>query len=101
MPAQNMQQYPGPSYSAIAVVLLMFGAIILSCGVFALAFVPDEIEVGDVDPGSDKITFGVEMSGYKIGVLLLGIGVLIEGMGSALATKEHFTRLDNIGGRRY
>jgi hypothetical protein len=76
--------------------LLFVGVIFLSCGVFAMAFVPDEITVGDVDPSNEEIQFGVELSGYKIGMILLGLGVLIEGLGSAMATREHFNRLDAI-----
>jgi hypothetical protein len=76
--------------------LLFVGVIFLSCGVFAMAFVPDEITVGDFTTGTDQIEFGVELSGYKIGMILLGLGVLIEGLGSAMATREHFNRLDAL-----
>ena len=93
-PVQGMQQYPPPNLSALAVTLLFVGVIFLSCGVFAMAFVPDEITIGDVDASGDDVQFGVELSGYKIGMILLGLGVLIEGMGSAMATREHFKRLE-------
>jgi hypothetical protein len=95
-PAQNVQQYPPPNLSAIAVMLLFVGVILLSCGVFAMAFVTDEITIGDFTTGDDQIEFGVELSGYKIGMILLGLGVLVEGLGSALATREHFNRLDAL-----
>ena len=45
MPPQAPQQYPQMSYAQIAVTLLLIGAVILSIGVFALAFVPDEIAI--------------------------------------------------------
>ncbi len=93
-PTQNVQQYPPPNLSAIAVTLLFVGVIFLSCGVFAMAFVPDEITIGDVDTSGEEFQFSAELSGYKIGMILLGLGVLIEGLGSAMATREHFNRLD-------
>jgi hypothetical protein len=94
--AQQVQQYPQPNLSSIAVTLLFVGVIFLSCGVFAMAFVPDEITIGDVDTSGEELQFGAELSGYKIGMILLGLGVLIEGLGSAMATREHFVRLDAI-----
>ena len=95
-PSQNVQQYPPPNLASIAVMLLFVGVIFLSCGVFAMAFVPDEIEVGDFKTSDDEVSFGVALSGYKIGMILLGLGVLIEGLGSAMATREHFNRLDAL-----
>lgn len=103
MPTQPMQQappqYPPPNFSMIAITLLFVGAILLACGVFALALVPDEIKVGDFEGGSyqnPEVSFGVELTGYKVGVVLIGLGILLEGMASALVTKEHFRRLDEI-----
>lgn len=100
MPTQPMQQaplqYPPPNFSMIAITLLFVGAILLACGVFALALVPDEIKVGDFDYDNEEVTFAAEISGYKIGVVLIGLGILLEGMASALVTKEHFRRLDEI-----
>ncbi len=100
VPAQNIQQYPPPNLSSVAVTMLFVGVIFLACGVFAMAFVPDEITIGDVDTSGGEVQLGMELSGYKIGMILLGLGVLIEGMGSAMATREHFRRLDMISIRR-
>ena len=95
-----MPQYPQMNLANIAVILLLIGAIFLSTGVFFLAFAPDEITVGEPDIDGSEVTFGFEMTAYKIGVILLGVGVLIERIASTLATKEHFRRLDNLGTRR-
>ena len=92
-PPQYPGQYPQTDYANIAVTLLIVGAMVLCIGIIALAFVPDEIEVEDVRSSSSGASIGLEVSGYKIGVILIAIGVLIEGIATALATKEHLRRL--------
>ena len=66
VPMQPPGQYPQTDYANIAVTLLIVGTTVLCIGIIALAFVPDEIEVEDVQASSGGASIGLEISGYKI-----------------------------------
>lgn len=89
-PPQPLQQ-PSPEgfdILKIGVTFLIIGSLVLGAGILTLAFVTEDITIGNIrtigDYPNQEVKMDITLPGFSVALALLGVAVMINGIGTAL-----------------
>lgn len=84
----------------LALILIIVGGMLIGTGTIVASFFGSDVTVENPQSGDDGFSMDIGVTPVKVGLILIGIGVMLEGVGSAFAVKARYEQRRELGVQR-